>query len=151
MGFSEPDARPAPIVPCEKKLAASPARGNRPKSKPKSLRIAAPYHESKGACGDAASSPSTRSGSGAFRQTLVREVEEARLEVGALNNLAVLAFRQESDPPRARRLLEEARGVAEEAALEWSIKSDGVSPKDRPRGGRLRREPDMFLSGRMGR
>ena len=32
---------------------------------------------------------------------LAREVEEARLEVGALNNLAVLAFHQESDPPRA--------------------------------------------------
>jgi tetratricopeptide (TPR) repeat protein len=49
---------------------------------------------------------------------LAREVGEARLEVGALNNLAVLAFHQESDPPRARRLLEEARRVAEEAELE---------------------------------
>jgi tetratricopeptide (TPR) repeat protein len=49
---------------------------------------------------------------------LAREVEGARLKVGALNNLAVLAFHQESDPPRARRLLEEARGVAEEAELE---------------------------------
>ena len=48
---------------------------------------------------------------------LAREVG-ARLEVGALNNLAVLAFHQESDPPRARRLLEEARRVAEEAGLE---------------------------------
>ena len=52
---------------------------------------------------------------------LAREVEEARLEVGALNNLAVLAFHQESDPPRARRLLEEARRVAEEAGLEESL------------------------------
>ena len=33
---------------------------------------------------------------------LAREVGEARLEVGALNNLAVLAFHQESDPPRAK-------------------------------------------------
>ena len=49
---------------------------------------------------------------------LAREVEEAWLEVGALNNLAVLAFHQESDPPRARRLLEDARRVAEEAGLE---------------------------------
>jgi tetratricopeptide (TPR) repeat protein len=50
--------------------------------------------------------------------TLAREVGEARLEVGAHNNLAVLAFHQESDPPRARRLLEDARRVAEEAGLE---------------------------------
>ena len=49
---------------------------------------------------------------------LAREVEEARLEVGAINNLAVLAFHQESDPPRARRLLEDARRVAEEGELE---------------------------------
>ena len=56
---------------------------------------------------------------------LAREVEEARLEVGALNNLAVLAFHQESDPPRARRLLEEARGVAEEAELEeWLVETE---------------------------
>jgi hypothetical protein len=38
--------------------------------------------------------------------------------VGARNNLAVLAFHQESDPPRARRLLKDARRVAEEAGLE---------------------------------
>ena len=49
---------------------------------------------------------------------LAREVDEARLEVGALNNLAVLAFHQESDPPRARRILEDARRVAEEANIE---------------------------------
>ena len=49
---------------------------------------------------------------------LAREVGEARLEVGARNNLAVLAFHQESDPPRARRLLEDAIRVAEEAGLE---------------------------------
>jgi DNA-binding SARP family transcriptional activator/tetratricopeptide (TPR) repeat protein len=56
---------------------------------------------------------------------LAREVEEARLEVGALNNLAVLAFHQESNPPRARRLLEEARGVAEEAELEeWLVETE---------------------------
>jgi len=50
-----------------------------------------------------------------------REVGEARLEVGALNNLAILAFHQESDPPRARRLLEEAKGVAEEAGLKEAL------------------------------
>jgi DNA-binding SARP family transcriptional activator/tetratricopeptide (TPR) repeat protein len=56
---------------------------------------------------------------------LAREVEEARLEVGALNNLAVLAFHQGSDPPRARRLLEEAREVAEEAELEeWLVETE---------------------------
>ncbi len=49
---------------------------------------------------------------------LAREVGEARLEVGARNNLAVLAFHQESDPPRARRLLEDAIRVAKEAGLE---------------------------------
>ena len=57
--------------------------------------------------------------------TLAREVEEARLEVGALNNLAVLVFHQESDPPRARRLLEEARGLAERAELEeWLVETE---------------------------
>jgi DNA-binding SARP family transcriptional activator/tetratricopeptide (TPR) repeat protein len=56
---------------------------------------------------------------------LAREVGEARLEVGALNNLAVLAFHQESDPPRARRLLDEASGVAEEAELEeWLVETE---------------------------
>ena len=53
---------------------------------------------------------------------LAREVEEARLEVIALNNLAILSFpQQESDPPRARRLLEEARRVAQEAGLEEAL------------------------------
>ena len=47
-----------------------------------------------------------------------RELEEARLEVVALNNLAILAFHQEeADFPKAKRLLEEARRVAEEAGL----------------------------------
>ena len=56
---------------------------------------------------------------------LAREVEEARLEVGALNNLAVLAFHQESDIPKARRLLEEAGAVAEEAELEeWLVETE---------------------------
>jgi DNA-binding SARP family transcriptional activator len=50
-----------------------------------------------------------------------REVGEARLEVGALNNLAILAFHQESDPPRARRLLEDARRVAEETGLREAL------------------------------
>ena len=50
---------------------------------------------------------------------LGRETGEARLEVIALNNLAILSFpQQDADPPRARRLLEEARRVAEEAGLE---------------------------------
>ena len=53
---------------------------------------------------------------------LAREVEEARLEVIALNNLAILSFpQQDADPPRARRLLEEARRVAEEAGLEEAL------------------------------
>jgi DNA-binding SARP family transcriptional activator len=56
---------------------------------------------------------------------LAREVEEARLEVGALNNLAVLAFHRESDLPRAWSLLEEARGMAEEAELEeWLVETE---------------------------
>jgi tetratricopeptide (TPR) repeat protein len=48
---------------------------------------------------------------------LAREVGEARLEVVSLNHLAILAFHQEAGPPRAKVLLEEARGVAEEADL----------------------------------
>ena len=53
---------------------------------------------------------------------LAREVEEARLEVIALNNLAILSFpQQDADPPRARRLLEEARRVAEKAGLEEAL------------------------------
>jgi DNA-binding SARP family transcriptional activator/predicted ATPase len=56
---------------------------------------------------------------------LAREVKEARLEVGALNNLAVLAFHRESDASGARMLLEEARGVAEEAELEeWLVETE---------------------------
>jgi len=53
---------------------------------------------------------------------LAREVEEARLEVIALNNLAILSFpQQDADPPRARRILEEARRVAEEAGLKEAL------------------------------
>jgi DNA-binding SARP family transcriptional activator/tetratricopeptide (TPR) repeat protein len=48
-------------------------------------------------------------------RALGRELREARLEVGALNNLASLDYNQEADPPRARALLEEARRVAGEA------------------------------------
>ena len=70
--------------------------------------------------------PGVGQGQGGLRgdAALAREVEGARLEVGALNNLAVLAFHQESDPPKARRLLEEAR-VAEEAELEeWLVETE---------------------------
>src|SRR5829696_9238754 len=53
---------------------------------------------------------------------LGRELGEARLEVISLNHLAVLAFpQQETEPARARTLLEEARGVAEEAGLEEAL------------------------------
>jgi DNA-binding SARP family transcriptional activator len=49
---------------------------------------------------------------------LGRELGEARLEVVALNNLAVLRFPyQEVDLAKAKALLEEARRVAEEAGL----------------------------------
>ena len=49
---------------------------------------------------------------------LGRELGEARLEVVALNHLAILSFQQpETDPARARTLLEEARRVAAEAGL----------------------------------
>jgi DNA-binding SARP family transcriptional activator/tetratricopeptide (TPR) repeat protein len=51
-----------------------------------------------------------------------REAGEARLEVIALNNLAILSFpQQDADPPRAKALLEEARRVAEEAGLEEAL------------------------------
>jgi tetratricopeptide (TPR) repeat protein len=51
-----------------------------------------------------------------------REVGEARLEVVALNILAVLTFpQQEADAPRVKALLEEARRVAEEAGLEEAL------------------------------
>ena len=53
---------------------------------------------------------------------LGREAGEARLEVIALNNLAILSFpQQDADPPRAKALLEEARRVAEEAGLEEAL------------------------------
>jgi tetratricopeptide (TPR) repeat protein len=54
-------------------------------------------------------------------RALGRELGEARLEVGALNNLASLDYSQEADPPRAKALLEEARGVAEEAGLNEAL------------------------------
>src|SRR3954462_11175879 len=37
-----------------------------------------------------------------------RELGEARVEVVSLNNLAILAFQQEADLPRAKALLEKA-------------------------------------------
>jgi tetratricopeptide (TPR) repeat protein len=52
---------------------------------------------------------------------LAQEVGEARLEVVALNHLAILAFHQEACPPRAKVLLEEARRVAEEAGLKEAL------------------------------
>jgi DNA-binding SARP family transcriptional activator/tetratricopeptide (TPR) repeat protein len=53
---------------------------------------------------------------------LGREAREARLEVIALNNLAILSFpQQDADPPRAKALLEEARRMAEEAGLEEAL------------------------------
>ena len=53
---------------------------------------------------------------------LGREAGEARLEVIALNNLAILSFpQQDADPPRAKALLEEARRVAEEAGLDEAL------------------------------
>jgi DNA-binding SARP family transcriptional activator len=51
-----------------------------------------------------------------------RELVEARLEVLSLNHLAILTyFRPEAEPAKARALLEEARGVAEEAGLEEAL------------------------------
>jgi DNA-binding SARP family transcriptional activator/tetratricopeptide (TPR) repeat protein len=51
-----------------------------------------------------------------------RQLGEATLEVVALNHLAVLIFHQrETDPARARTLLEEARQVAEEAGLKEEL------------------------------
>jgi tetratricopeptide (TPR) repeat protein len=53
---------------------------------------------------------------------LGQQLGEARLEVVALNNLAILTFHQpETDPPRAKALLEEARQVAEEAGLNEAL------------------------------
>jgi tetratricopeptide (TPR) repeat protein len=54
-------------------------------------------------------------------RALGRELGEARLEVGALNNLASLDYSQEADPPRAKAFLEEARRVAEEADLKEAL------------------------------
>ncbi|HEY6582527.1 MAG TPA: AAA family ATPase [Rubrobacter sp.] len=50
-------------------------------------------------------------------RALGRELREARLEVVALNHLAILSFNQEADLPRARALLGEASRAAEEAGL----------------------------------
>jgi DNA-binding SARP family transcriptional activator len=53
---------------------------------------------------------------------LGRETGAARLEVIALNNLAILSFpQQDADLPRAKALLEEARRVAEEAGLKEAL------------------------------
>jgi DNA-binding SARP family transcriptional activator/tetratricopeptide (TPR) repeat protein len=54
---------------------------------------------------------------------LGRDLGEARLEVVALNSLAILALphQREADLPKAKALLEEARGVAEEAGLEEAL------------------------------
>jgi DNA-binding SARP family transcriptional activator/tetratricopeptide (TPR) repeat protein len=53
---------------------------------------------------------------------LGRELGEARLRVVALNHLAILTFHQrETNPPTVRRLLEEARGLSEEAGLKEAL------------------------------
>jgi tetratricopeptide (TPR) repeat protein len=53
---------------------------------------------------------------------LGRQLGEPRLEVISLNNLAILTFHQpETEPARAKALLEEARGVAEEAGLKEAL------------------------------
>ncbi len=53
---------------------------------------------------------------------LGQQLGEARVEVVSLNHLAILSFsQQEPDLPKAKTLLEEARGVAEEAGLEESL------------------------------
>jgi DNA-binding SARP family transcriptional activator/tetratricopeptide (TPR) repeat protein len=55
-------------------------------------------------------------------RALGRQVGEARLEVVSLNLLAILSFHQQgTDPSRVRRLLEEARQVAEEADLKEAL------------------------------
>jgi DNA-binding SARP family transcriptional activator/tetratricopeptide (TPR) repeat protein len=55
-------------------------------------------------------------------RALGRQLGEARLEVVSLNHLAILTFhQQDADPPTVRRLLEEARRVAEEAGLEEAL------------------------------
>jgi len=53
---------------------------------------------------------------------LGQQLGGARLEVVSLNNLAILTFHlPETEPARARTLLEEARRVAEEAGLEEAL------------------------------
>jgi DNA-binding SARP family transcriptional activator/tetratricopeptide (TPR) repeat protein len=55
-------------------------------------------------------------------RALGRQVRKARLEVISLNLLAILTFhRQDTDPSRVRRLLEEAIRVAEEAGLKEAL------------------------------
>jgi tetratricopeptide (TPR) repeat protein len=55
-------------------------------------------------------------------RALGRQLGEARLEVVSLNHLAILtSHQQDTDPPRVRRLLEEARRVAEEAGLKEAL------------------------------
>jgi tetratricopeptide (TPR) repeat protein len=55
-------------------------------------------------------------------RALGRELGETRLEVLSLNHLAILTFhQQDTDPPRVRRLFEEAREVAEEADLKEAL------------------------------
>src|ERR671932_657270 len=55
-------------------------------------------------------------------RALGRQLGEARLEVISLNLLAILTFhQQDTDPPTVRRLLEEARRVAEEADLKEAL------------------------------
>ncbi len=52
---------------------------------------------------------------------LAREMGEARLEVVALNQLAVSVFHYESDVAKVRVLLEKALKVAEEAGLSEAL------------------------------
>jgi DNA-binding SARP family transcriptional activator/tetratricopeptide (TPR) repeat protein len=55
-------------------------------------------------------------------RVLGRQLGEARLEVISLNLLAILTFhQQDTGPPTVRRLLEEARRVAEETGLEEAL------------------------------
>jgi tetratricopeptide (TPR) repeat protein len=55
-------------------------------------------------------------------RALGRQLGEARLEVVSLNHLAILtSHQQDTDPPTVRRLLEEARRVAEEAGLKEAL------------------------------
>ncbi|HYP19356.1 MAG TPA: tetratricopeptide repeat protein, partial [Chloroflexia bacterium] len=55
-------------------------------------------------------------------RALGRQSGEARLEVVALNHLAILTSHQhDTAPPMVRRLLEEARRVAEEAGLDEAL------------------------------